>query len=795
MFRNYLKVAIRNLAKSKLYSAINIIGLSVGIASCILIFLYVQDELSFDRFHERSSRIYRLTEILHLPKEDRPQAVTSPPMGPALKTNFPEVEKFVRINSSSRYLSVNEKKFLDNKLIYADSTFFDVFSFPLIEGNPTKALVSPYSVVLTESTAKKYFGNASALGKTMNFSDTIALKVTGIINDVPHNSHFTFDAVLSRTTITDMRKGEPEDNWFNNGYYTYLLLPEGYDQKRLETKASAFVQKQMEEERKTSGMWYDFKLQPLTEIHLRSNIHAEIRPNSDITYVYIFSAAAILILLIACSNFINLSTAKSLTRSREIGLRKVVGARKAQLIFQFLGESFLFAAIAGLLAILMVKFLLPYFNDFAGRTLSLQISNLLFLSIFGLIIIGAGLIAGCYPAFLMSAFGPITALKGVMRYGWKDVVLRKGLVIFQFTIAIILGLGTTMILQQLRFMQNQKIGLNKDQLIEMDLSFADLPKGRTIVQELLKNKGVENATLTDFSFKSGISNIALLPEGAAENEITSQSVVTIDENFLSTFQVSLAAGRNFSPEYRTDSLEGFMVNEAAVRVFGWKTPQDAIGKKLDWGLGKKGKVVGVVKDFNFRSLHENVAPLIMHIHPDWSRYVALRLKSANLSETIKEIESTWNRLTTNSPFAYTFLDEDFAKMYKAEQNMQSVLTLFTALAVFVACLGLFGLAAFTIRQRFKEIAVRKVLGASTANITRLLSKDFLKLVLISALIAFPIAWFGISRWLQDFAYRVQIGWWVFVVAAAGALFIALITVSFQAIRAAVVNPTKSLRSE
>jgi putative ABC transport system permease protein len=795
MFRNYLKVAIRSLAKSKLYSFINVTGLSVGIASCILIFLYVQDELSYDRYHERSDRIFRLTEMLHLPKEDRPQAVTSPPMGPAVKQNFPEVEKFVRINGSIRYLSKDEKKFLETRLIYADSTLFDVFSYPMLEGNPKHALTEPYSVVLSETTAKKYFGKESALGKTMKLSDTIAVKVTGVITDVPTNSHFGFDAVLSRTTITDMRKGQPEDNWFNNGYYTYLLLKEGHDYKKFEAKANEFIHKQMAEERKTSGLWYDFVVQPLTSIHLYSNTGSEFQPNSDVSYVYIFSGAAILILLIACSNFVNLSTARSLNRSKEIGLRKVVGARRPQLTFQFLGESFLFAIVAGILAILIVKFSLPYFNDFTGKTLSLHINNIFFLLIYAGIIILAGLIAGSYPAFLMSSFAPITALKGAIRHGWKDIIMRKGLVIFQFTIAIILGLGTTIVLQQLKFIQNQKIGLNKDQIIEMDLKFADLPKGKTVIQELLKTNGVENASLTDFSFKSGISNIAMLPEGAAENEITSQSVIAIDENFLSTFQIELAAGRNFSPQFPTDDTAGFIVNEAAVKTFGWKTAKDAIGKKIDWGLGKKGQVVGVVKDFNFRSLHSQVAPLIIHIYPEWTRYVAVRIKASNVSETLKKIESTWKGTATNSPFSYTFLDEDFAKMYKAENNMQSVLTLFTSIAVFVACLGLFGLAAFTIRQRYKEIAVRKVLGASAANITRLISKEFLKLVLISSLIAFPIAWFGMSRWLRDFAYRVQIGWWVFIAAAAAAALIALITVSWQAIRAAVANPVKSLRSE
>jgi putative ABC transport system permease protein len=395
----------------------------------------------------------------------------------------------------------------------------------------------------------------------------------------------------------------------------------------------------------------------------------------------------------------------------------------------------------------------------------------------------------------MSSFTPITALKGVIRHGWQDIILRKGLVVFQFTIAIVLIVGTGLVLKQLKFIQNRKIGLNKDQVIEIGIRRGDLPKGDVLIGEINKNSSVVNSTLTDFSFKSGISNIAVLPEGAAENEITSQPVISIDENFIKTFQVQLAAGREFSKSYVTDSTGDFMVNETAVKVFGWKSPEQAIGKNMDWGLGKKGKVIGVVKDFNFTSLHDNIQPLVIHIKPDWYRFVAIRVKPENLSETLQNLENTWKGIATGSPFEYTFLDDDFGKLYKEEQNLQSVLSLFTLLSIAIACLGLFGLAAFTIKQRFKEIAVRKVLGASVTGIIGLLSKDFLLLVVISALIAFPLAWWGMHKWLQDFAYRINIGWWTFLAAAIAALLIALITISFQAIKAAITNPVKSLRTE
>jgi putative ABC transport system permease protein len=439
---------------------------------------------------------------------------------------------------------------------------------------------------------------------------------------------------------------------------------------------------------------------------------------------------------------------------------------------------------------------LPSFNAFTGKTLPLNIfRNQTLLLTFGAIVISVGLIAGIYPALLMSSFAPINALKGAIRHGWQDIFLRKGLVVFQFTIAIVLIAGTGLVLQQLRYIQNRKIGLNKEQVIEIGIRRADLPKGETLIKELSKNTGVLNATLTDFSFKDGISNIAVLPQGAAENEITSQAVISVDYNFLKTFQIPLAAGRDFSKSFGTDPKEAFIVNESAVQIFGWKKASNAIGKDMDWGTGKKGKVVGVVKDFNFASLHDNIKPLVIHILPDWYRFVALRIQPGKISQSLKQIETTWKSIAADSPFKYTFLDEDFANQYKEEKNMQSVLTLFTIFSLFVACLGLFGLAAFSIKQRFKEIAIRKVLGATVSSITRLVSKEFLLLVLIAAAIAFPLAWWGMHKWLQDFAYHINIGWQLFAAAGIIALLIALLTVSYQSIKAAIANPVKSLRTE
>ena len=588
MIKNYFKTTWRNLKRNKLYSLINITGLSVGITSCVLIFLYIQYELSYDKYNAKSDQIYRLTEVLHLPGENNARAVTSPPMAPALQANFPEVLKTVRISYSGRYLSYQDKKIPNSQIMYADSTFFDIFTFPIISGDRQKALVNPYSIILTESMAKKYFGNASPLGKTMQLSDTVPLTVTGVVKDVPANSHFSFDCILSRTTINALNQNLPETEWFSNGFYTYLLLPKNCNYHQLENKFSSFIAKQMADRRKATGMYYDLKLQPLADIHLKSNLNSEINPNGDITYIYIFSAAAFLILLIACINFINLATAKSISRAKEIGLRKVIGANRLQLILQFLGESFLFTIIAAVLSVILIQLTLPYFNSFTGKSLSLfHFGNYNVLILFGGIIISVGLMAGIYPAFLMSSFSPIKVLKGPVKYEWRDIFLRKGLVVFQFTIAIILIAGAFLVYQQLQFIQNQRIGLNKDQLLEVQIPASHFDKKDILLQEFSKTPNVVNASLTNFSFQQSVSSIATLPEGASDNQVSSYSSIFVDYNFLKTFQIPLAAGRNFSKSFPTDSDQAFIVNEAAVKAFNWKNNDAALGKSLDWGLGKK----------------------------------------------------------------------------------------------------------------------------------------------------------------------------------------------------------------
>jgi putative ABC transport system permease protein len=809
MIRNYFIIAWRNIIRNKLYSSINIIGLSVGIACCALIFLYVQFESSFDKSNENIDRIYRVN--VHIKPENRILASSSPPMAPLLQANFPEIKKAVRINFMNKgTLSYGDKKFYDNRIMAADSTLSDVFTFQTLEGNLRKSLSIPNSIVLTQTAVKKYFGTEDAMGKTMRLSNTIDLTVTGIIKDPPLNSHFNFDCLISREGFALVSRpgyafypnmtANQIDSVYNVHYenniigaiyevYSYILVEKNTNPQLLEKKVSAYMEHHLQEHKRYSGMWYNLKLQPLSDIHLKSNLDHEIKPNNDIKYIYIFSATAILILLIACFNFINLSTARSLNRSKEIGLRKVIGAARLQLIGQFLGESFLFSIIGSLISIIFVVLALPFFNEFLGSPLSL---NLGVAWVYLIIIFCIGLLSGFYPALLMSSFSPIKALKGVIKHGWQDILFRKGLVVLQFTIAVILIISSSIILKQMNFIRNQNIGMKKEQLLQINLRKSEL-----IFNEFNKNPNVLSSSLNNFSFKS-IPKIMMWPENEGQEQQSERNNICVDENFLKTYQIKLINGRNFSKDFPSDETESFIVNESAVKSFGWKN-EEAIGKMIYWykikPVPEVGKIIGVVKDFNYTSLHNNVSPLIIQIWRPRSNYITLRLKAGDISSTISQLEASWKDLVPDVPFNYSFLDEDFDNLYKAEQKLQTLISIFTFLSVFVACLGLFGLAAFAIKQRVKEIGIRKILGANVSRLVQLLSKDFVKLVLISIIIASPIAWYFTNKWLQDFAYKIEIGYWTFVLAGSLALMVAFLTISFQTVKAASANPIKSLRTE
>ncbi|MCD6065748.1 MAG: FtsX-like permease family protein [Bacteroidetes bacterium] len=801
MFKNYFIVAWRSLWRNKLYSFINLAGLSVGISCCVLILLYLRQELSYDDFNEKAPKICRVTSVCQLPTGDRSWAITPACLLPRTAGAIPEIEIGTRLlpAGGDRSLAYGEKKLYDTKVFFADSSVFDVFTLPVLKGDARHLLMRPYSVVLTETTAKKYFGNEDPIGKAMKLSDSIVMEVTGVIQDIPLNSHVQMDALVSRNTLMSMFADQPEfvrevnDNWLSFDTYTYLVMNDRTEAGTLEKKLNAFIATDMAEKRRKTGIGLSVKLQALRDIHLYSNLENELEPftNSDISYVYIFSAAALLILLVACCNFINLSTARSQNRMKEIGLRKVVGGSRMQLIGQFLGESVLFSLLAGLVSFCLVLALIPYFNSFV--TIPLQLNTGL-VWIYLAITLCTGLIAGLYPAFLLSSFRPVVSLKGRIRHGWTDVFFRKGLVVFQFSVAVILIILSTVIFRQLDFIQNRKIGMNKEQLVQMELRYADIDKAPVMLEEMLKQPGTINGSLNNFSF-SLMSVLAMVPEGSQNNKMDAQNLISVDEKFLSTFGIQLVAGRDFSKETRTDSNASFIINEAAVKAFNWGTPQQALGKKIDVMRGHIGPVIGVVKDFNFASLHGGIRPLVMHVLPDDHVFVTLRLQPDHIAGAMKKAEATWKRIATDSPFNYIFLEDEFNSLYKNEQKMRSIVGIFTGLALFVACLGLFGLAAFSIRQRIKEIGIRKVLGAGTFNIAGLLSGGFLKLVLVAVIIALPLSWLLGDMWLRNFAYKTDISWWIFAVAGTMALLIAFVTVSLQAIKAANSNPAKSLRTE
>lgn len=805
MISSYLKIALRSLWNKKAFASINIFGLAIGLATCVLILLFVQHELSYDRFNVNADRIFRVTIHGRIGGNDINIAGASAPAGPALVRDYPGVEAYTRLNTNGTFLVKNgEKRFLEERVIFTDSNFFNFFSIPLLKGDAKQVLREPRTVVLTKSTALKYFGNQDPIGKSLDMGNIGLFRVTGVCEDVPSNAHFHYDFFGSMKSITLGEK------WLSSGAHTYVLLRRGYPVEKLSAQMPQMVRKYIGPEiQEFLGMSYDeylrkgdrfgLGLQPLTDIHLTSNLENELEGNSNIKYIYIFTAIAAFILLIACINFMNLSTAGSAGRAKEVGVRKVMGSVRQQLMEQFLIESVLVTLFALLVAFGLVVLLLPGFNDLAGKQFDLQsILNVKMVAyaFAGCLIVG--LLAGSYPAFFLSAFRPVAVLKGSIQAGVKSGWLRNTLVTVQFVVSIAMIIGTVVVYQQLRFIQNKNVGFDKEQVLILHDTYLLGDKAKTFKEQLGSLSAVSSVTMAGYvpAGNSNTSNDGFLPENA-ENNITPYRFATyqVDENYLKTLGIGLTTGRNFSKSFGGDSAS-VLINEAAVKQFGWKDP---IGKRIRTiGNGTPESkrfytVVGVTKDFHFRSMHERIAPLVMFYGED--RYqMAIRIKTNDIPALLKTLGKTW-KATTDNPFAYSFLDERFNRMYESEQRVGKLFGIFAGLAVVIACLGLFGLAAFTTIQRTKEIGVRKVLGASVLSIVSLLSKDFVKLVGIAIVIASPLAWYGMNQWLSDFAYKVSIEWWVFLLAGVLAVGVALLTVSFQSIKAALVNPVKSLKAE
>jgi len=791
MIKNYLTVAIRNIARNKTFSAINILGLAIGMACCILILLYVQDELSYDRHHEHADRIYRLAEEAHIAGQTRRIAITSFPMGPALVQDYPTVVDAVRFykNDEKTPVANQQNQFYERGVLFTETSIFQVFDFPLIQGDPRTALQEPHSIVLTEEMARKYFGDQDPMGQTLSV-DSKTFKITGILENHTHNTHLQFNFLVSSMRHSD---------WIDHSYYTYLLLQDAHAADELETELPNFIERYMGEQLKASGIQFKPFLQPLTDIHLHSHLEFEISPNGDIRYVYLFLVIALFVLVLACINFMNLSTARSATRSKEVGMRKVVGANRSQLIRQFMGESILLALLALLFAVVLVELSLPAFNAFTQRELVLDYAGnwhvvlaLLSVALF------AGLLSGIYPALFLSAFQPVEVLKSVMNRGLKTSYSRKTLVVFQFVISIILIIGTVVVYHQSDYIKNKKLGFNKEQVIviPIDRQLVKRYKSAVSAQAAVLNVSA-SSTVPGREIAAHLFRPSLDP---VHKDALLINVMYVDHEFIPTYGIEVLEGRAFSEDIGSDRNGAFILNEAALRKLGWTSYTN---RKLErvypegniLNVEIQGDVVGVVKDFHYQSLHHEIEPLVLMMGGSWIEYLSIRIRSDDIAATLNFLKTQWLEVVSNRPFDYFFLDDDYDKLYRTEEQIGTLFGLFSILAIFVASLGLFGLASFTAQLRIKEIGIRKVLGASVSNLVLMLSKEFVLLVGIANLIAWPIAYYAMNRWLQDFAYRIDLEIWAFVLSGVLALLIALTTVSYQAWKVARTNPVDALRYE
>ncbi len=793
MIRNYIKIAFRNLWRHKSFSLINIIGLAVGMTAFLLIFMYVTFELSYDKFHTKADQVYRLNVDLKSANDIMKTSWSSAPMGPAIKADFPEVLESTRFFPASMLVKANDQLFQEKRIDFAEPSLFDVFSFPLLKGDPKTALKDPYKVILTESTAKKYFGNADPMGKALMMDNKNLVTVTGVAKDVPENSQFKFDILYSASTLEKLNPGALEQ-WGNFGSYTFLLLSKGTDPKSLESKFPAFLRKHISESDRKGGEDYALFLKPLRDVYMDPRGGFE---QGSLSNIYIFSIVALFILLIAAINFINLTTARATERAKEVGVRKVIGAARSQLTLQFLGESIILCLIAFVFAVLLVTLMLPMFNQLSGKIISQDIAENGYLFILLLISLFIGLSAGIYPALALSGFKPVVILKGRFSSSSKGTLLRKGLVVFQFTISIVLIVGTLVVYNQLNYMRNQPLGFDQNQMLTIDFGNDD---GVIKNYETIKNEFKAIPNVLSVAISHG------LPGGGGANahsafenrqgamQPLNINMYDVDYDFIPVYGMKVIAGRTFSTDFATDSTKATVINEATVKILGYTSPNDAIGKKFQqWG--REGTIIGVVKDFHYRSLQENVDPLNMRINPSNARIFTLKIASKGIPATIAAVENKWKVLIPQRPFNYVFVDDNFNKQYSTEDRFGKLFMYFAVLAIFISCLGLLGLASYSTLQRTREIGIRKVLGASIPGIVNMLSKEFLQLVLIAALIAFPLSWYGTHIWLKGYAYKVNVGWMVFAVAGLLAFTIAILTVSFQAIKASLANPVKSLRSE
>jgi putative ABC transport system permease protein len=802
MIKNYLKTAYRSLLKNKGFTLLNVLGLSIGLATCLLIVFYVKDELGYDKYNVNADRIFTITDDVKLNGTHQVSATTEAPLLESLKGNYSQIEKSTRLMDPKEALFASPNKFyfrkgneniLEKKIILAESSIFDVFTLPMLYGKPQGALDEPHTTVITESTALKYFGQVNVVGRMLTVNDTINYKITGVTKDVPSQSHFHYDFLLSFASFPESHvKG-----WGYCSMHNYLLLKPGTDTKSLAASIQNIEIKNSFSSSAwtTNGNYLHVILTPLLNIHLHSDASYSLEKGGSIMYVYIFSAIAILVLVIACVNFMNLSTARSSNRAKEVGVRKVLGSARTYIIAQFLTESMLVTLASAVIALTLAWVLLPLFNNMANKQLAITAHTLLWLlpAMFVIVLV-VGALAGSYPAFYLSAFQPITVLKGKVSAGFKNSFLRSFLVVFQFVISIALIICTMVIYNQLKYINNKNLGFDRNQVLVIKNTNVLGKQAKVLKDEIKQMPGVQNATMSlyqptgDERLKTG-----LFPDRTIDIK---KDVLTefwsVDENYINTMGLKLINGRNFSKDIASDSA-AMIVNEAFVQKYGAKDPLNKTLYRDSYGI-QPYHIIGVVKDFNFESLHSEVRPLALYYTED-DGAISIRLHTADLTGLMTKIASKWKQFSPNQQFSYSFMDQDFDATYRTEQRTGTIFICFTTLAILIACLGLFGLAAYAAEQRNKEIGIRKVLGASVSGIVSMLSMDFIKLVFISIIIASPVAWWAMNKWLENFAYRMNIQWWIIALAGFTALFIAFVTISFQSIRAAMMNPVKSLRSE
>jgi putative ABC transport system permease protein len=790
MLKNLIKTAIRHILKHPGYSILNILGLTLGIASALFLIIYVSDEVSYDRYHEKADRIYRVSSKITEPDDQFTWIIAQIPFGPQVVKDYPEVQSFVRFIPFNRALfKYEDKEFNEEQFYYVDSTLFDIFSYKVLKGEVKSALTEPKKIILTKKTASKYFGTSDPIGKVL-ISGTNTYEVTGVIEDVPSNSHFRFDAIASRNNLP-----KQIGNWGNFGVFTYLLFPENFDVKAFEKKMQGMYDAYMKTIFEAMKIKIEYKLEPLTRIHLYSTNQSEPEPTGSITYVYIFAIVAVFLVLIAAINYMNLATARSTRRAREVGLRKVVGSRRGPLISQFLSESIVLTVISLVISIIIVMALMPRFNILAGKSFDLHViyNPVVLLSIISVILV-VGIIGGSYPAFFLSRFSPVTVLKGVITQGTAGSLFRKILVVIQFAISVVMIVCTLVVFRQLNYLKTMDQGYDQKNVIGLELNNQSMVRKYPVLKAaLLENRDIKNVGSTNTPVGEGSGKVIFNIESDQGMSRRGVNFAVVDYDFIKTLGIKIASGRDFQKDMPSDTLRGVIVNETFVTRMGWKEP---LGKKVELGDSNtiRAQVVGVMKDYHQTGMYNSVESLLLINRPN-NNVVYIKLNGENTQATISFIESKWKEIFPDQPFTYTFLSERFNRQFEADEKRGKIFTIFTMLTILIACLGLFGLASYMVEQRTKEIGIRKVFGANESIILMLISRDFLVLVFLAILIAVPASYYFMYQWLQNYVYKTKIAVPLFIIAALLTIVITFLTISYKAYQASVLNPASSLKTE